>query len=293
MKKKVDFKSFGIFGFPLGHTLSPAMQEAAFAALGLKAFYLVLELDRPHFHKVFGNIERLRLGGFNVTVPYKEEVIPYLDRLTPRARGIGAVNTVLYQGRKWIGTNTDVDGFLLSLERDGKFRPRGKKTLIFGAGGGARAVAYGLADEGARSIAITDIYPEKVGKLFKDLKPLFPKTEWITVAQNEEELKTVLRDVDLVVNATAMGLKPDDPVIIRASWIPQGSAKRRMLFYDLIYRPSVTPFLKVARRRGHRAVNGLGMLLYQGAKAFEFWTQKKAPVPVMRRVLENALKSNP
>lgn len=290
MKRETDFRLFGIFGFPLSHTLSPAMQEAAFSALGLKAYYTVFELDLPRFHRAMKHLGCFLPEGFNVTVPYKEKVIPYLDRLTPKAKAIGAVNTVFRDRGRWAGTNTDVDGFLISLKKDARFRPRGKKVLILGAGGGARAVCYGLASEGALLVMMTDLYLEKAEKIIRDFRPLFPKTRFVKIACDAENLQKALADVHLVVNATAVGLKPSDPVLLQPSWIPKGKAKKKMLFYDLIYRPARTPFLKIAARRGHRISNGLGMLLYQGAYAFEHWTRKKAPVSVMRKALDRALK---
>ncbi len=265
------------------------MQEAAFSAAGLKAYYLVLELGLSSFKKVMKDMPHLAVEGFNVTVPYKETVIPYLDILTPEARAVGAVNTVFRQGKKWTGTNTDVYGFLTSLKTEGKFLARGKKILILGAGGSARAVAYGLASQEAKEILLANRHPERAVNLIRKMKPLFPKVSWKAILQDVKQLKPALQEAALVVNATSVGLKAGDASLIPASWIPGASAKHRILFFDLIYRPALTPLLKAAKSKGHKAVNGLGMLLFQGAKAFEIWTGKKAPVPVMKKALEASL----
>lgn len=286
------FNLFGIFGYPLGHTLSPAMQEAAFVHQGIKAYYLALELDLSDFRQTMRWLSRLQLKGFNVTVPYKEEVLPYLDDLTPEARAIQAVNTVFIQGRRWVGANTDVYGFLRSLKEEGKFSPRRRKALIFGAGGSARAAIYGLAKEGIQRIQIANRSRWRAKKIIRDMSTLFPRTEFKMIPLQKEYLSKSLNEVDLVINATSVGLSAQDPVLVKPSWVPKADSRKRLLFFDLVYRPSRTPFLKIAESRGHRVLNGRGMLLFQGARAWEYWTGKKAPVHVMRRTLEKALKES-
>lgn len=281
---------FGLFGYPLSHTLSPAMQEAGFGFYGWKDHYLAFELDPAHFTQAMKGLPGFLLDGFNVTVPYKERVIAFLGCLTPKARLIGAVNTVYRRGGQWIGTNTDIDGFLRSLEQDGDFRPRAKDALLLGAGGAARAVACGLASRGVRTLTLTDMIPEKARALASHFKRHFPKTRFAAVPCCESELRAALRGVHLVVNATTVGLRPGDPALIDPAWIPRAAPGRRMFFYDLIYHPSKTAFLKTAAAKGHRTSNGLGMLLYQGTAAFEHWTGQKAPVAVMRAALLKALK---
>ncbi len=281
---------FGLFGCPLAHTLSPAMHEAGFLSLGMKAFYLVFELDRSGFRKTMSGLKTFLLDGFNVTVPYKEAVIPYLDELTPKAKAIGAVNTVYRKGRKWAGTNTDAEGFLISLRRDALFRPRGKNVLILGAGGAARAVTYALASSGVKKIILTDLYADKAKALARVFSSMFRRVRVGNIPCDADHLAHALKETDLVVNATTAGLKASDPVIIPPSRIPRARGGKRMVFYDLVYHPARTPFLKHAAQRGHRISNGLGMLLYQGVRAFEIWTGKKAPVDVMRRALNKALK---
>lgn len=262
------------------------MQEAAFEAAGIKAYYLVLELDRRHFHKLMRGISRLLLDGFNITVPYKREILRYLDRLSPEARSIKAVNTVYREGSKWIGANTDVYGFLTSLRKQGRFNPKAKKILVLGAGGSARAVIYGLAKSGARGIQIAARRPFRARAVIRDFKRLFPKTLFETLTLHRNDLKKGLQNADLVVNATPAGLRPGGPWLIPPAIIPPARRRKRVLFFDLIYhRGGRTEFLKTAKKKGHRMMDGLGMLLFQGARAFEYWTGKRAPVSLMRKAL--------
>lgn len=289
MKKAPSFKLYGIFGHPLSHTLSPAMHEAAFRCFGIDASYIVLELAPVAFKRLMSRSRELVLSGFNVTVPYKETVMRYLETIRPEARAIGAVNTVFKQGKRWTGANTDMEGFLLAIMEDGGFRPSGKKALVLGAGGAARAVVYGLSREGAREVRITDSFPEKARKIAKDMKKIFTRTDYRVIAAGTPEVKEALRQADVIINATPVGLKPGDGSVVPESWVPPAGAKKK-LFMDLIYNPDVTPFLKNATRKGHRTLNGLGMLLYQGARALELWTGRKAPVEIMRKALVEALK---
>ena len=287
MKKEKAFKLYGIFGHPLSHTLSPAMHEAAFRTLEIDANYIVLELAPTAFKKLMSQASKLSLSGFNVTVPYKEIVMGYLDSVRPEARAIGAVNTVFKQGNHWVGTNTDMEGFLMALMKDGGFRPSGKKAVILGAGGAARAVVYGLSREGVREILIADCFPQKARKITNDMGKLFKRVDYQAALAGTPEVKEALQKADVIINATPLGLKPQDPLVVPESWVPRRGAKKAF-FMDLIYNPAVTPFLKVAKAKGHRTLNGLGMLRYQGARALKYWTGRKAPVDVMRQALLQA-----
>lgn len=283
------FQLFGLFGYPLSHTLSPAMHEAAFLKLGIDAHYLVLELVPPAFRKLMARSSGLLLSGFNVTVPYKETVLKYLAAVSPEARAIGAVNTVYRRGGRWVGTNTDMEGFLLALVNDAKFRPVGKKAVVLGAGGAARAVVYGLSREGVKEILIADCVPGKARKIVRDMQRTFRRVLYRAVEAGIPAIKDAIKEADIITNATPLGLKEKDPRVIPEDWVPEGVSGKK-LFMDLIYNPEETLFLKAARRKGHRTLNGLGMLLYQGVRAFEYWTGRKAPVVVMRQALLQALR---
>ncbi len=280
------------------------MHEAAFRELGIDANYIVLELVPAAFKKLMSQPGKIALSGFNVTVPYKETVMNYLDSVRPEARAIGAVNTVFKEGRRWIGANTDMEGFRRALRTDGGFRPSGKKAVILGAGGAARAAVYGLSREGVREILIADCFPQKAKKIADDMRPLFKRVVYQAVLAGTPEVKKALQEADIIINATPLGLKLQDPLVVPEAWIPKmerakaalrGRASRKAgcgskFFMDLIYNPALTPFLKAAKKKGHRTLNGLGMLLYQGARALEYWTGRKAPVGVMRQALLQALK---
>ncbi|HOW58510.1 MAG TPA: shikimate dehydrogenase [Candidatus Omnitrophota bacterium] len=289
MKKRKTFQLYGIFGYPLSHTLSPAMHEAAFGKLGIDADYIVVELEPSAFRKTMRQASQLLLAGFNVTVPYKETVMKYLDHISAEAKAIGAVNTVYRQGKRWVGTNTDMPGFLMTLKRDGAFRPSRKKAVVLGAGGAARALVYGLSLEGIREVLLTDCFPEKAEKIVREMRKIFPKIHYQAVKADIPEVKGAIQKADVIINATPLGLKAKDPLVIPKDWIPQAGSRKKLLM-DLIYNPAVTPFLKAAKEKGHRTLNGLGMLLYQGVLAFEQWTKQKAPVAVMRQALLTALK---
>ncbi|HTL48221.1 MAG TPA: shikimate dehydrogenase [Verrucomicrobiae bacterium] len=287
MKKNEAFSLFGIFGYPLAHSLSPDMQEAAFEKLGMQAFYLVLELGPRRFRNVMARLRKAPLQGFNVTVPYKETVLPYLDKVSLEASRIGAVNTVYRRGKSWRGANTDVHGFLKSLEDEAGFKVRGCKAAVLGAGGAARAVTYALAERGAREITLINRNRARASRLAREFGSIFKRVR-LNALPLDPKAAPVLADAALVVNATSVGLKGGSPV--PGAWIPKAAGKPK-LFFDLIYFPRETQFLKEARKKGHRVLNGTGMLVHQGARALEYWTGKKAPAGVMRAALLKALEA--
>lgn len=277
-------KIYGIFGYPLEHTLSPAMQEAAFEKAGRDAVYLPFELDPLHFRGVARYLARTPLSGFNLTIPYKEAVIPYLDWVDKDARAIGAVNTVKRVGSRFLGYNTDWEGFVRGLEEEG-FRISGKKAAVLGAGGAARACVYGLMKRGVRGVKILNRHPERGRRIQRGFKRLFPGPSVEVFPLRSSFLRPILEEVNLLVNATPVGLGRE-----RHAWSDASAFPRREVFIcDLIYNPAETLLLKQARKRGCRTLNGLSMLLFQGAKAFEIWTGRRAPVAVMRQALVKAL----
>jgi len=277
---------YGIFGHPLSHTLSPAFQEAGIQKAGLLAHYLVFDFSEPVFKKTMRSLSKIPLKGFNLTVPYKQTVIPYLDWLTDSARAIGAVNTVYRFGKKWYGTNTDAEGFWLSLQKEWNWKPKGKTALVLGAGGAARAVLYALASRGVKTIAISNRTESKAQELIFDFEKQFPKTCFLSTAVNSKKDLAVF---DLIINTTSLGLKKTDKNVLNAALIPSAKAGKKH-FVDLIYNPAETSLLKNARKKGHFTLNGLPMLLYQGARAFEIWTGKKAPIQVMQKALKQAIR---
>lgn len=262
-------KLFGIFGYPVGHTRSPGMHNAAFEHLGLDCCYVPFLVPPPALPPAIEGIRALSLGGVNITVPHKEAVLPLLDEISTEAAFIGAVNTVVNSKGRLTGYNTDGRGFMLSLESR-NIELRNKKVLVVGAGGAARAVSYYLSEK-AEKLTLYNRSEEKMQRLAADLSRIRGNVS--TVRQ-----LTGLGDFDIIVNATSLGLRPDDPL----PFDPAGLQSRQTVC-DLIYRK--TPLLAAAELQGSETVDGLGMLLYQGVLAFELWTSTAAPVEVMKAAL--------
>jgi shikimate dehydrogenase len=275
-------KIYGVIGYPVKHSLSPRMHNAAFKALKINAEYKLFPLREKELGTFLKGLPKKGIFGLNVTVPYKEKVIPYLDKISPLARQAQAVNTIKVVKRKLLGFNTDGKGFLRHLRQDLRFNPRGKSVVVLGAGGGAKAVLLALAGCRPVSIAIYDIDQRKARKLTAYLKKSFRGLE-IRQASSIDTLG--IENAYLLVNDTPIGLKKSDPLIVSRQFLRRG-----MLVYDLIYNPAKTKLLKAALKKGSRVSNGLGMLLYQGAESFSIWTGRNAPLEVMRRALTKERK---
>lgn len=262
----------GLFGYPVEHSLSPAMHNAAFESLKLDCCYVTFSVMPGLLKDAVKAIRALNLAGVNVTMPHKENVIPLLDKVDADASFIGAVNTIVNRNRKLTGYNTDGKGFMQSLS-EARISIANKNILILGAGGASRAIGYHLIKK-ASGVFIYDIDKNKAGKLVRNLNKIkgnvFSAQRLAFSVQNE--------DIDIIINATPLGLKKGDPLPIDVKLID-----RRHIVCDLIYKN--TPLLQQASRKGCKTLNGLGMLLWQGIFAFELWTGKKPPVEVMRKAL--------
>lgn len=269
MKISGKTKVVGLFGYPVEHSLSPAMHNAAFEHLDLDYCYVTFSVRPDLLEHAVKAIRALNLGGVNVTVPHKEKVIPFLDRVNEEASFIGAVNTVLNSDGALIGFNTDGRGFMESLAEAG-ISLEGKTVLVVGAGGACRAISYYLSQMAVR-LLIFDIDERKVSGLVGDLSAIRSN---VSRAGNLESL----HGADIVINATPLGMKDSDPQPLNLSLIT-----REMTVCDLIYRE--TPLLKAASEKGCKTLNGLGMLLHQGVLAFEIWTGIKPPVEIMRNAI--------
>lgn len=275
----------GIIGYPLGHTMSPPMHNAAFHYLGLDFMYVPFPVQPDHLPKAIEGIKALGIAGCNVTIPYKEQVIPLLDHLHDSANMLGAVNTVVNRDGELWGYNTDGIGFLRSLTEESNIDIRGKTVLILGAGGAARAVAFTLAGAGIGRLIIANRNHHKGLNLAVDILHIYPcQTE--AVELKAHVLKSVLPSVDILINTLPLGMYPqiDEMPPIEEEWL-----NPPLVVCDLIYNPPKTKLLALAKKRGCRVINGEGMLIYQGAEAFQLWTGQKAPILIMRRVLEQHL----
>ncbi len=280
MKITSHTKVVGILGYPINHTLSPQMHNAAFAHLGLDYVYSSFEVKPENLRGAVRGLRALNIAGVNVTVPHKERALEYLDELSENAKKLGAVNTIKLEGEKLCGYNTDSEGFITSLEKEGNTDPEGKKILLLGAGGAAKAVAVSLANQGARKISIANRTKERANALVTMLKHIAPQVEANCLPLGGDELNKCATEAQLIINATSVGLKSDAMPPIDANALHAGQ-----LVYDLIYSPAKTRLLAEAEAKGAKILNGLGMLVYQGALTFEIWTGKKAPVRVMREAI--------
>lgn len=265
-------KITGIFGYPIEHTLSPAMHNAAFQALGLDYCYVPFLVHPDFLSQAVQSVRALNLAGVNVTIPHKEKIIPLLDHMNEEALFIGAVNTVVNNEGRLTGYNTDGRGFMESLAEKG-ISSEGKDVLIIGAGGSARAVGYYLCQK-ANSLSIQGRTREKAERLVQDLCRIKNNSYHI------EDLSDLGR-FQIIINATPLGLREEDPLPVNTVALREGQ-----IVYDLIYKE--TMLQKEASKLKCIVLNGLGMLLWQGALAFELWTGRKPDREIMRRALNKA-----
>ncbi len=279
---KATTQIYGIFGHPVGHSLSPAMHNGAFGALGIDSVYLAFDISPEKIGPAANAVRTLGIKGVNITIPHKESIIPYLDKISPDARLMGAVNTVKNDDGILSGYNTDVGGFLRALEEDVHAKPSGAKVLLLGAGGAARAVLSALCMNGAESVYVANRTHDKALDLSAEFKKQFKDITIEPVALGDEKtIKEILSKADILVNSTSAGMGGKEAVEL-----PLESLKKSAAVYDLVYKPSETRLVTEARRLGHSASGGLSMLLYQGALSFEIWTGREAPIRVMREAIE-------
>jgi shikimate dehydrogenase len=272
MTMAIDAKTrlFGVFGDPVAHSLSPAMHNAAFGAMGMNAVYLAFGLKDAQ-----GAVEAMRslnMGGASVTIPHKSDVMAHLDEVDPVARAIGAVNTIVNRAGKLMGFNSDVDGAMRALEEKGEIV--GKKVAMIGAGGAARAIGYGICQKGG-TLLIANRSADKGKALAEDLGASFCPLADLG-----------LGDVDILINATSVGMVPR----IDEVPVPLDSLTARTLVMDIVYNPLETALLSAARTAGCTTVDGTAMFVFQAVAQFEMWTGLKAPVDLMRRTVLDALK---
>ncbi len=277
------------------------MQNAAFAALGLDWRYLACEVHPDYLRAAIVGAKALRFIGLNLTVPHKILALELVDALDESASNYGAVNTIRFEARdpfgNWqplhqfpgeadleirsVGYNTDAYAITRSLREELGLKLRGARVLLLGVGGAGRVAALRLAAEGVKHLHLVNRTPSKAEAVAAEIKHRF-RTIQVGIGYPNVP-------VDLILNATSLGLRPDDALPMDESQYPLKLAR---LVYDMIYRPAETPLLRAARAAGCRAANGLGMLLYQGGKALELWTGKTAPVTVMRHALEKNIYGN-
>lgn len=276
-------KVLGIIGDPVSHSLSPVMQNAALAHLRLPYIYVPFHVKPEGLKDFFRKLKIRRIAGLNVTIPHKQGVIPFLDSLSREAKLIGAVNTIILRNKKWVGHNTDGEGYVTSLKREAGYNVRGKHVTLIGAGGAARAIAVTLGMEGAREVLILNRTAKRAFDLAHELNRKFAYT--VFAASRLEKVEPYIWPAtDLLINATSVGMKSASELRI-----PLQKLKATALVSDIVYTPFETPLLKKARRHKLKIHYGWGMLLYQGALSFRLWTGRNPPIEVMKKTLLDSL----
>ncbi|XRO74678.1 shikimate dehydrogenase [Methanocaldococcus sp. 28A] len=273
-------KVIGLIGHPVEHSFSPIMHNAAFKDKGLNYVYVAFDVLPENLKYVIDGAKALGIVGFNVTIPYKIEIMKYLDEIDKDAQLIGAVNTIKIEDGKAIGYNTDGIGARMALEEEiGKVK--NKNIVIFGAGGAARAVAFELAKD--NNIIIANRTVEKAENLAKEIAKKLNKKFGEEVKFSG--LDVDLEDIDIIINATPIGMYPNVDVepIVKADKL-----REDMVVMDLIYNPLETVLLKEAKKVNAKTINGLGMLVYQGAVAFKIWTGVEPNVEVMKKIIRKS-----
>ncbi len=257
------------------------MHNAAFVALGLNWRYLAFEVDPKNLRTAIAGAQAMGFVGLNLTVPHKLLAVDMVDVLDESAKKWGAVNTIKFEEGRSVGYNTDADAIVTALRDDLKLELRGTKVLLLGVGGAGRTAALKLASENVAELFLVNRTQSKAESIAAEIKSEFPAVR-VGVGYPKA-------DMDLILNATSLGLKPDDAPPLDEQ---QFSFKQARAVYDMVYRPAETPLLAAAQAAGCRTANGLGMLLHQGAKALEIWTGQPAPRDVMRRALEQNIYGN-
>ncbi|MGO9254938.1 MAG: shikimate dehydrogenase [Bryobacteraceae bacterium] len=273
----------GCFGQPVAENPTGAMQEAAFQALGLNWRYLTVEVKPCDLRDAMLGVRAFGMQGLNLTIPHKVSVIQYLDQTAPRAAIIGAVNTVRREGDRLIGENTDGKGFLRGLRTDAGTDPKGKRVVVLGAGGAARAIVTELALAGAADVLVVNRSVDRGERMAADLASRTGAPIGFEAWQGTYQVPA---GVDILVNATSIGLYPDSDSMPP---VDLGAAHSGMLVCDAVFNPPETRLIRAARERGLAVLDGLAMLVYQGAIGFELWTHEQAPERVMKQALRKAL----
>jgi len=277
-------KVVGIIGWPVEHSLSPLMHNSAFAALELDCVYVPFPVAPEELPAAVCGLRALGVTGFNVTIPHKEAILPLLDDLSAEARLMGAVNTVQRQGDRFIGHNTDGAALVKSLCDDLGSDISGSRVLLLGAGGAARAALVALCQAGAASVTVANRSMAKGEELAAEYRTVFTGANLAFVPLDVLNGSPLLRDIDLLVNTTAVGLSGT-----AFSDVDLSSMGRTAHVYDMVYNPAVTPLLAEAHRNHLRCANGAGMLAAQGEAAFTIWTGLKPPYGLMKTRLLAAL----
>jgi len=276
-------KLCAVIGDPIEHSLSPTMHNAAFRVLKMNYVYVAVQVGKDRLKDAVEIIRNLNIAGVNVTLPHKVAVIKYLDRIDPLAKAIGAVNTIHNKNGKLTGYNTDGIGAVAALKEKIP-QLRGKKTLILGAGGAARAIAFQLAKEGCK-LVILNRTESKAVELASSLKKKF-KTPIVGAKLEKAKLRKELSNSDILINTTLVGMSPNT----NATLVTRSLMKPKLTVFDIVYNPIKTRLLKEAEVAGAKTIDGVNMLVYQGAESFKIWTGRNPPIKIMRNAVLKELR---
>jgi len=281
-----------VIGYPLKHSVSPHLQQAALDYYKLDVRYEAREVKTEDLPSEINQLRQPQNLGANVTVPYKEAVLHLIDEADDFAVLVGAVNTVVNRDGRLVGFNTDARGFLKALCDDAMFDPENKRVVVLGAGGAARAVCFALLLEKVDSITIANRAPSRAeslaGFLFKHVSSNNISTDISALPWQSPKLTDAIKHCQLIVNCTILGMKSSSGE--GQSPLAPGLIPKDALVYDLVYNPSETPLMRMAKEEGAKAIGGLSMLIYQGAASFKLWTDREAPLDIMFSVARQALR---
>lgn len=277
-------KIVGVIGDPVGHSCSPQMHNAAFREMGMDYVYVPFRVRHEHLKTAVEGFKTLNVIGINVTVPHKKTILPLMDSVSQEAELIGAVNTMVFKDDMVEGHNTDARGFIASLRGEGVADIKGINVVILGAGGGAQAVAVGLALEGVNRIIIANRTQEKAVQIADSIgERTGVRTEGISL--ESKRLPEYLFGSHLLVSTITAGMDPSIPLVINPDWLHAG-----LTVCDIVYTPPETNLLKAAAQKGLKTIGGMGMLVHQGAMSFQLWTGKQPSVRTMWQALTEALE---
>ncbi|CAM4464658.1 shikimate dehydrogenase [Paenibacillus endophyticus] len=272
---------FGVIGNPIRHSKSPIMMNRAFRETGINGVYTAFHVTSDRIADFAAGVRAMGIRGVNVTIPHKLDIMSVLDEIDASAQAIGAVNTIVNEEGRLIGYNTDGIGYVRSLKEEAERELAGKRIVVIGAGGASRGIVYALANERPARITISNRSLDRAQELAVSLQDAAD-----IIAITHHELQAACEEADIVINTTSVGMFPNiEETPVNASWLKQDAVAS-----DLIYNPLKTKFLLEAEQRGCRIHGGLGMFIYQGAYAFEYWTGQPAPAAAMRETVLASLQ---
>jgi len=278
-------KICGVIGDPIGHTISPAMHNAAFKALNLDYVYVPFRVSKEDLPRAVDGLRAFNIRGVNITIPHKVNIIPLLDEIDEFAQKIGSVNVVVNDSGRLVGYNTDAHGFLYALLDQG-IEPEGQKVIVLGAGGASRSICFALAERGA-ILTIVNRTPGNAARFAAEMAEMTGQSIQV-LSLNKANLAGALENSNILINTTSVGMYPHAD----STLVEHDILKPHLTVVDIVYNPFKTKLLIEAEKAGARTISGIDMLIWQGALAFEIWTGKQPPINIMRKDAQRFLKSH-